>query len=72
MAQIKQTPKTTRTPALSQARALANLDAISAMMHSRFDDNPGSQARLTQLDNHMATVRMVLEHTFEEAERSKG
>lgn len=61
----------TKTRGLTQAKALSSLDEITAMMHDRFD-YPGSAARLIQLDNHMATVRMVLEHMFEEAERSKG
>lgn len=59
-------------PSAAAARraALAALDTVQKSAHARFD-YPGCTARLTQLDAHMATVRMVLDHLFDESARSK-
>jgi len=59
-------------PSAAAARraALNALDNVQESAHARFD-YPGCTARLAQLDDHMATVRMVLDHLFDESARFK-
>lgn len=45
------------------------IDGIAADLHSKFSGNAG---RLEQLDAHLATVKMVIEHLYDEDARSKG
>lgn len=47
--------------------ALALLDDLKTDLHDRF---PGADARLAQLDGHLATVAMVVNHLFDEDERT--
>jgi len=49
-------------------QAQATLDKLKTTMHSQFD-YPGSSDRLAQLDSHVATVAMVIDHLFDEAQR---
>jgi len=51
---------------LTADKAKAQLDGIRAAMHEQYPDNT---ARLEQLDAHIATVAMVVDHLFDEAER---
>lgn len=52
---------------MTHKEILAELDKISAAIHKTF---PTQLARLEQLDGHMATVRMVIDHIH--AEATKG
>jgi hypothetical protein len=56
-----------RDPGAAREEILADLDDIKTAVHDRF---PGARARLDQLDSHLATVRMVVEHIHEEAARA--
>ena len=51
---------------MTRDQALAALDKVKAAMHEQYPDNT---ARLEQLDAHIATVAMVVDHLFDEAER---
>jgi hypothetical protein len=59
-------------PSAAAARntALLTLTTVQKAAHARFD-YPGSDARLAQLDDHIATVRMIINHLFDESARSK-
>ena len=59
-----------QSAAAARRAALMALDGVQKSVHARFD-YPGSDARLAQLDDHIATVRMVLDHLFDESARSK-
>ena len=48
-------------------QAKAALDKVQAAMHEQF---PGAVERLAQLDSHLATVDMTVEHLFDEHERT--
>lgn len=48
---------------------LAALDEVKAAVHEKF---PNATARLAQLNSHLATSRMVVEHIHEEAARAAG
>lgn len=48
---------------------VAALDDVKTAMHEQF---PDAAARLAQLDSHLATVVMVVEHIHEEAARAAG
>jgi len=45
----------------------AALRQIGEAMHDQF---PGARERLAQLDSHLATVAMVVDHTYEEDVRA--
>ena len=51
---------------VSLTEAQAALARVSDAMHAQFSTNT---ARLNQLDSHMATVAMVVDHLFDEADR---
>lgn len=55
-------------PTLDREEALELLDRVKTAMHEQHD-NP---ARLEQLDAHVATVAMVVEHLYDETERAAG
>jgi hypothetical protein len=57
--------------AMVREKALAGLDALQSEAHEQFTYE-GSAARLEQLDAHMATVRMIVGHLFDEADRHPG
>lgn len=44
------------------------LDDLAAAMHEQFADEQQA-ARLAQLDAHLATVRMTVDHLYDEADR---
>lgn len=54
-------------PKLTRKDAHALLDDLSKEMH---DQHPDNRARLEQFDAHLATVAMVVDHLYEEAERA--
>lgn len=54
--------------AMSREQATAALDALQNAAHKQFTYE-GSADRLAQLDAHLATVRMAVEHLFDEADR---
>jgi hypothetical protein len=54
---------------MSRDDALSALDGVRAAMHDR---HPGNRARLEQLDCHLATVAMVVDHLYDEAARGEG
>lgn len=47
--------------------ALSKLDEVKASMHKQFPKNVG---RLGQLDHHIDTAVMAVEHLFDEQERT--
>ena len=47
----------------------AQLDKLGAELHQRYPDHPD---RLAQLDAHLATVAMVIEHLADEEVRHKS
>jgi hypothetical protein len=47
--------------------AKAQLEIVRDAMHEEF---PDATDRLAQLDSHMATVEMVIQHLYEEKERA--
>ena len=53
-------------PKLTRENAHALLDDLSKEMH---DQHPDNRARLEQLDAHVATVAMVVDHLYDEAAR---
>jgi hypothetical protein len=53
---------------MTRDEALKALREVQAAMHEQFGDHP---ARLDQLDSHMATVVMVVEHLYDEEVRHK-
>lgn len=53
-------------PKLTRANAHALLKDLTTEMH---DQHPDNRARLEQLDAHVATVAMVVDHLFDEAAR---
>lgn len=53
-----------KTPTSRQDK-LAVLDELSTQLHDEF---PDARARLEQFDAHLATVRMVVDHIYDEAE----
>jgi len=53
---------------MTRDQAQAALSKVQAAMHEQFAD-PDSQPRLAQLDSHIATVAMVVDHLYDEAER---
>ncbi len=57
----------TEQRAAKAADLTARLDAIRQEAHDTFPDNRG---RLEQLDSHLATVAMVIEHMADEAGRA--
>jgi hypothetical protein len=56
--------------AMTKKAALAVLSDLQKTAHTQFT-YPGVSARLAQLDDHIATVRMVVDHLFDESARSK-
>jgi hypothetical protein len=54
---------------ITRKAAVTQLDALVKAAHDQFG-YPGSDARLKQLDDHVATVRMVVDHLFDESSRS--
>ena len=52
---------------LSREDLQVALERIRNAMHDQF---PDAVARLEQLDSHMATVAMVVDHIHEEADRA--
>lgn len=54
---------------MTKEEALAALAEVGAAMHELHADNA---ARLEQLDAHLATVSMVVEHLYDETERMAG
>lgn len=54
---------------MSRDDAKIALDDIRTAMH---DQHPDNRARLDQLDSHLATVAMVIDHLYEEAARGEG
>jgi hypothetical protein len=51
---------------MDRTKALAQLEAVKTAMHEQHPTNP---ARLEQLDSHLATAAMAVEHLFDEADR---
>lgn len=51
---------------MTRAEVLAALDEVRQAMHDQFPDNA---ARLGQLDSHIATVAMVVDHLHDEDAR---
>lgn len=49
----------------TRAEKLSALDELSKQLHEEF---PDAGPRLEQFDAHLATVRMVVEHIYDEAE----
>lgn len=49
----------------TRAEKLAVLDELRAQLHA---EHPENRARLEQLDSHLATVSMVVDHLYDEAE----
>jgi hypothetical protein len=47
------------------------LKALAGVKQSMHDQFPDARARLEQLDAHMATVAMVVDHIHDEAERGQ-
>lgn len=54
---------------IDAADLTSRLDAIKADAHTAYADNPD---RLAQLDSHLATVAMVIEHMADEAGRASA
>jgi len=52
---------------MSAEEALSKLDEVTAAMHEQFPKNVG---RLAQLDHHIDTARMAVQHLFDEQERA--
>jgi hypothetical protein len=53
---------------MNRAAAQEALEGVRAAMH---DQHPGNGARLEQLDSHMATVAMLVDHLYDEAARGE-
>lgn len=54
--------------AMTRKAALAALEDLRASAHAQFT-YAGSADRLAQLDGHVATVQMLVEHLFDEDAR---
>jgi hypothetical protein len=50
---------------MTREEAKKHLDAVKTAMRKT---HPGNPARLDQLDAHLATADMVVDHLFDEAE----
>lgn len=53
---------------MTAEEALSTLDKIKTDMHKQFPKNVG---RLEQLDHHIATAAMAVEHLFDEQVRTE-
>lgn len=53
---------------MTRAEALAALAKVGKAMHTQFPDAP----RLEHLDNHLATVAMVVAHIYDESNRAES
>lgn len=54
---------------MTREEALAALDEVRAAMHDQHPDNPD---RLHQLDHHLTTAAMVVEHLDDERARKES
>lgn len=52
---------------MTRAKMQAALESVKAAMHTQF---PEHRERLEQLDDHLATVAMVVDHIHDEAARA--
>ena len=52
---------------MTREEAHTALDDVAAAMNSQHHDDQG---RLTQLNSHLATVKMVVDHLFDHAENT--